>query len=956
MKQVYSLTRAFRLICVAAIFIYLAANAGYGQGLFRQYDFAQSGFFGKHIEELPDGNYRVVFNNLGTFYGSGAFRHIMLTTNTLGEIIDSQQVNFTGELAFWLNDMTFVQPRQDWMQGDSAFTLSKINLQGDTLWSTPFILPSGYYIMVWSHAERDAAGNVWLAGVWFNGAVGGDVTRLVLVKVALDGQLLWTKVFPPTQMSTGILEGSVKFSITPDQDCILKYASESLLGGYGTDLLYINTSGELIWQQYFTDSYTPSGIYDFKVKPDKTSLLLGSFGDKITGLDSVGNIIFTKSKIGSLPATAEPYSAIATQDGNWVVAGRIIDPPYPLFTAKLSASGEVIWTKLYQITTVGPYCGVETAEGDLLWAGGPPFLIRMDSNGVIFKNHLAGRLAFDADVDCAVQSNESGIPNWLLKLEGTGNTQYAVAEPDGSYYFAQVDTGQQALTPIVQNYLWESCQLPYSGYIPPDSSDYTLTVDAPVQSAFDCPVMTVDLAAPFLRYCVNNTYAIRCCNYGNQTAADAYVEVYLPPHLLVQGASAPFTQNGQQLTFELGDVNPFECIDIQLVVKPDCDSTELGQSMCVSAHIFPDSLCGTFPGWSGALIEVSAACDGDSVRFEIQNTGNAPTSQPLDFIVIDDHVMTLQSTFDLLAQASHTEAFPADGSTWRLLAEQEPNAPGASIPSVAVEGCMAGNGGFTTGLILQWPNENGSPFWERDCHEIVGSFDPNAKQAAPAGVADMHWIKPNTPVEYLIQFQNTGTDTAFTVELRDTLSPWLRPESIRPGAASHPYSWSLSGDGVLRFLFENILLPDSTTNEAASHGFVKFRIEQQPDLPDGTLLENNAGIYFDFNEPVLTNTVFHTVGRDFIPTVSVNNPVDKNLPGLAVYPNPARDAAFVFLKNQSRQEGRLTLFDLLGRVVLTVQANNPLIEIHRQGMASGVYGLQWEGTDGSVFHSTLIWR
>lgn len=346
MKQVYSLTRAFRLICVAAIFIYLAANAGYGQGLFRQYDFAQSGFFGKHIEELPDGNYRVVFNNLGTFYGSGAFRHIMLTTNTLGEIIDSQQVNFTGELAFWLNDMTFVQPRQDWMQGDSAFTLSKINLQGDTLWSTPFILPSGYYIMVWSHAERDAAGNVWLAGVWFNGAVGGDVTRLVLVKVALDGQLLWTKVFPPTQMSTGILEGSVKFSITPDQDCILKYASESLLGGYGTDLLYINTSGELIWQQYFTDSYTPSGIYDFKVKPDKTSLLLGSFGDKITGLDSVGNIIFTKSKIGSLPATAEPYSAIATQDGNWVVAGRIIDPPYPLFTAKLSASGEVIWTAI----------------------------------------------------------------------------------------------------------------------------------------------------------------------------------------------------------------------------------------------------------------------------------------------------------------------------------------------------------------------------------------------------------------------------------------------------------------------------------------------------------------------------------------------------------------------------------------------------------------------------------
>lgn len=950
MRQVYSLTRAFRLICATAIFIYLAANAGYGQGLFRQYDFAQGDFYGKYVQELPDGSYRVVFNNN---LGSGALRHIMLSTNTFGAVVDSQQVNFTGEFAFWLNEMTFVQPRQDWMQGDSVFMLSKINLQGDTLWTTPFILPSGYFTVVWSHAERDASGNVWLAGIWFNSAIGADATRLVLVKVAPDGQLRWTKVFPTTSMFAVIEERTVNFRITTDQECILKYQLE---GGFGTDVLRINAFGELIWQKSLTTTYTSAGIYDFKVNADNSCLILGNIGDKLTSLDAQGNILFDNTTIGNLPATAVTYAAIATLDGSWVVAGRLNGSPYPMFTAKLSATGEVLWTKLYQITTISPYSGAETADGDLLWAGGPPFLIRMDSNGVIFKNHLAGRLAFDADVDCTVQPNEPGIPNWLLKLEGTGNTQYAVAEPDGSYYFSQVDTGQQALTPIVQNYLWESCQLPYTGYIPPDSSDYTLTVDAPVQSAFDCPVMTVDLATPFLRRCFNNPYAIRCCNYGNQTAADAYVEVYLPPHLLVQNASAPFTQNGQQLTFDLGNVAPFECIDIQLVVKPDCDSTELGQAMCVSAHIFPDTVCGTIPGWSGALIEVSAACDGDSVRFEIQNTGNAPTSQPLDFIVIDDHVMTLQGTFDLLAQASHTEAFPADGSTWRLLAEQEPNAPGASIPSVAVEGCTTGNGGFNTGFILQWPNENGSPFWERDCHEIVGSFDPNAKAAAPAGVADMHWIKPNTPLEYLIQFQNTGTDTAFTVELRDTISPWLNRESIRPGAASHAYTLSLSGDGVLRFLFENILLPDSTTNEAASHGFVKFRIEQQPDLADGTLLENSAGIYFDFNEPVQTNTVFHTVGRDFIPTVSVNNPVDKKPPGLAVYPNPARDVAFVFLKNQIRTEGRLTLFDLLGRVVRTLQVNHPTIEIRRQGMAPGVYGLQWEGEDGSVCQAKLIWR
>ena len=94
--------------------------------------------------------------------------------------------------------------------------------------------------------------------------------------------------------------------------------------------------------------------------------------------------------------------------------------------------------------------------------------------------------------------------------------------------------------------------------------------------------------------------------------------------------------------------------------------------------------------------------------------------------------MTLQGNYSLAAHASRTETFPADGSTWRLQSEQEPNAPGAAMPSVAVEGCATGGGPFSTGFVTQWPNENGSPFWERDCHTLINSYDPNAKQAARA--------------------------------------------------------------------------------------------------------------------------------------------------------------------------------------------------------------------------------
>ena len=329
----------------------------------------------------------------------------------------------------------------------------------------------------------------------------------------------------------------------------------------------------------------------------------------------------------------------------------------------------------------------------------------------------------------------------------------------------------------------------------------------------------------------------------------------------------------------------------------------------------------------------------------------------LDFIIIDDHVMTREGNFNLQPGAMQEEVVHADGSTFRLEAEQEPNAPGAFVPSVAVEGCLTDpDGPFTTGLVLQWPNENGSPFVDRDCHELVASFDPNDKQAVPKGVFDEHFIKPNTSIDYLIRFQNTGTDTAFTVVLRDTLSPNTDPSSLHMGASSHPFTWNLSGAGILTVTFDNILLPDSNVNEAASHGFVKFQIRQNPDLPDGVSIENRAGIYFDFNEPVLTNTVYHTVMRDFLPTVGTYTPAMLRYNTLAIAPNPASASVWADLRDEKAPEGMMTLTDAFGRVVREWQASGPVVEIRREGLPSGVYNLRWQAGNGVVRAGRVVWK
>jgi hypothetical protein len=97
------------------------------------------------------------------------------------------------------------------------------------------------------------------------------------------------------------------------------------------------------------------------------------------------------------------------------------------------------------------------------------------------------------------------------------------------------------------------------------------------------------------------------------------------------------------------------------------------------------------------------------------------------------------------------------------------------------------------------------------------------------------------------------------VVIRDTLDMDLDIFSVKPGASSHPYQFIMHGPRVLEWEFDSILLPDSNVNEARSHGFLTFQVKQNSDLAEGTVVSNRAGIYFDFNEPILTNEVTQVI-------------------------------------------------------------------------------------------------
>jgi uncharacterized repeat protein (TIGR01451 family) len=230
---------------------------------------------------------------------------------------------------------------------------------------------------------------------------------------------------------------------------------------------------------------------------------------------------------------------------------------------------------------------------------------------------------------------------------------------------------------------------------------------------------------------------------------------------------------------------------------------------------------------------------------------------------------------------------------------------------------------------------------------ITAAYDPNDKLATTSGGNTSVWqLNEDEWIDYTIRFQNTGTDTAFTVIITDTLPSTLDPGSIIWGASSHAHSRLIQDQGTLKFTFPNILLPDSNVNEPLSHGFVGFRIRPRLPLLPGTTIENIANIYFDFNPPVITEpsvlvAEFSTGIQEAAHTPS------------GIIPNPAADRIRMVDPLVAARARSWSIIAMDGRIVRSGKGPFPSEGIDVTSLRSGTYALQLQlGTN--VIHERFI--
>lgn len=244
----------------------------------------------------------------------------------------------------------------------------------------------------------------------------------------------------------------------------------------------------------------------------------------------------------------------------------------------------------------------------------------------------------------------------------------------------------------------------------------------------------------------------------------------------------------------------------------------------------------------------------------------------------------------------------------------------------------------TTGTDCSTVNNAGSLL------QLVGnSYDPNDKVVARPDAAiqffgdETQYIDALTQeaLTYTVRFQNTGTAPAQNIYIIDTLDADLDWSSFTLIQASHNMQVVNLGNGIMRFEFPNIWLADSTTNEPESHGHLVYRIMENAANQYGTEIENTAYIYFDWNDPIITNT-----------TYNFNNWTEGITEGSAqnihVYPNPASELLTISCEGDFDYQ----LVDLSGRIVSSGSAADSE-SISISNAAVGIYQLNVQSNQGN---------
>ncbi|WP_053002203.1 T9SS type A sorting domain-containing protein [Kordia jejudonensis] len=219
---------------------------------------------------------------------------------------------------------------------------------------------------------------------------------------------------------------------------------------------------------------------------------------------------------------------------------------------------------------------------------------------------------------------------------------------------------------------------------------------------------------------------------------------------------------------------------------------------------------------------------------------------------------------------------------------------------------------------------------------VIGSYDPNDIRVLEGDQILLEDI--DKYLHYIIRFQNTGTASAINVRVEHILDSKLDWTTMQLQSMSHAGRVEITDGSNVEFIFDNINLIDSTTDEPNSHGYIAFKIKPKTNVVIGDIINGVAAIYFDFNPPIITNTAM----TEIVQRLSVGE-FEANK--ILMYPNPTKETLHIQAKTPISD---ISIFDINGRLVKTEQPNSSSLDhqMDLKNISQGIYFIKIQTNSG----------
>ncbi len=632
---------------------------------------------------------------------------------------------------------------------------------------------------------------------------------------------------------------------TSDHQFILTGRSEEIGVGFaGIVLRKINHKGQVLWTKIKdTGLKLSASSFDGDYYPFKQAAMLGQ-GDSVFIAESYGNdnvFGFMKfspqgdfawdKKFGLQTRKELPQVLMKLDDNQFLIAGLTDDDRS--FAYKVNASGVLQWKYYFDspyrnytiLTAVSTENQILLGGHVIKGSGGgndlQGWIKGIGVDGTIYGYTARVKVLLDINNNCVADQGDLPVPNMFVTIKNYNVIYDRITDADGYFDLNVYDGSYQFILHNPDTTVWNICAnnlITVMGDQNVDTLLYFL-----MQQPKACAKLELGLTQPDFVSCDTSCMTAMITNTGNQVSEAMTLTLQNDPELTLTSASRPFTETNYGYELQVPEVGLFQEDRIQICYALDCD-VQLGSTHNIEGSI-RSGACDE--PYSGPYYTVASRCENEKVVFSMQNKGGGGSGVGTFYnIYLNDQLVADHQWIALPEGAPATEfRFDANGKTWRMELEQDPNAPGIDHPSTTLESC----GKLITNLHTigfrnaYRPNDQSKSVSIIQAPNTTGITNRIAE--AYKGYGYYNIVDTLLPLEYSVMGTNLTNAEVNTAVFDLTLWPTFNLFSFRLVSSDYPAEIELIDNEIIRVTMHNLhLLPGEIV-------MFRFALEPFPGTP-----------------------------------------------------------------------------------------------------------------------------